>query len=65
MYVCLVIAIFATILWLNVTIAEINTTRLNPYAKSIEDEDMKRNAEVKTVLAIIMALFWAAVIRYL
>lgn len=63
MLFCLFIAILATILWINITISEIVNTKINPYASDNGEEDMNR-AKLKNYIAIIMAIFWAIIIRY-
>ena len=53
----LIVAILATMLWLNITISDVvNRTQG-------ADTGIK-SAKVKTVLAVIMAVFWGIVIRY-
>lgn len=59
MLVCLFIALLATFLWINITIAEtVNTKNM-----AVNDNSVKLS-KVKTYLVIIMALFWAIVFRY-
>jgi hypothetical protein len=62
MLFCLFIAILSTIIWLNITIAEILEAKLNPY-KETDASDNKRTV-LKNYLSLIMALFWAIVIRF-
>lgn len=62
MLLCLFIAIFSTLIWVNITVAEILSTKLNPY-KETDDSDKKRTV-LKNYLTIIMALFWAIVFRF-
>lgn len=57
MLFCLIVAILATMLWLNVTITEIVN-------KSQSADNGIKYAKVKTALAAIMAVFWGIVIRY-
>lgn len=64
MYFCLVVALLATFLWINVTVADCISARLNPYGNKERDEEDNKRAKLKTYLVIIMALFWAAVIRF-
>lgn len=58
MLICLIIAILATLIWINVTVAEIAN------GKNIEASHVIKTARVKTALVAIAALFWAIVIRY-
>ena len=62
MLLCLFIAIFSTLIWVNITVAEILSAKLNPY-KETDDSDKKRTV-LKNYLTIIMALFWAIVLRF-
>ena len=62
MLFCLFIAILSTIIWLNITVAEILEAKLNPY-KATDESDNKRTV-LKNYLSLIMALFWAIVIRF-
>ena len=55
------IALLSTLLWVNILFAEHITTKINPYITE-EDVVQKQRAVVKTILVIIMALFWAAYI---
>ena len=57
MLFCLIIAILATVLWLNITITDIAN-------KSQGVDAGIKSAKVKTALAAIMAVFWGIVIRY-
>ena len=62
MFVCLFIAILATIIWVNLLISEVINSKINPYT-DINETDKKR-AIIINYLAAIMALFWAIVLRY-
>lgn len=62
MLLCLFIAILSTLIWANITVAEILSAKLNPY-KETDDSDKKRTV-LKNYLTIIMALFWAIVFRF-
>jgi hypothetical protein len=62
MLLCLFIAILSTLIWVNITVAEILSAKLNPY-KETDDSDKKRTV-LKNYLTIIMALFWAIVFRF-
>lgn len=55
------IALLSTLLWVNILFAEHITTKINPY---VTDEDIvqKQRAVVKTILVIIMSVFWATYI---
>lgn len=59
MLISLIIALLATFLWLNVTIAD----AVNRAHGENADNAVKA-AQVKTSLAAIMAIFWAIVIKY-
>lgn len=61
MLICLFIALLATFIWVNILIAESVTARVNPYSNAEED---KKRAILKNYLVLIMALFWAIVLRY-
>lgn len=60
MYICLFIAIFSTLCWLNVTIAEIITARVNPYAT--DNSIDKKRALIKNALSLIMSITWTVFI---
>ena len=55
------IALLSSLLWANILFAEHITTKINPYVTEA-DVVQKQRAVVKTILVIIMALFWAAYI---
>ena len=65
MYFCLVVALLATFIWINVTIADSINAKITPYSNKERDEEDRKRAKLKTYLVIIMALFWAAVIRFI
>jgi hypothetical protein len=62
MLFCLFVAIISSLIWVNLTFAEVVSAKLNPY-KETDDGDRKRTV-IKNYLIVIMALFWAIVIRY-
>ena len=62
MLICLIIAILATVVWINITVSEVVNAKINPY--TADNETDKKRAVIKNYLALIMALFWAIVIRY-
>lgn len=62
MLFCLFIAILSTIIWLNITVAEVLSAKLNPYKET--DESDKKRTVLKNYLSLIMAIFWAIVIRF-
>jgi len=64
MYFCLFIALLSTFIWIDTNIAESINAKIYPYANADRDEEDKKRAKFKTCLVIIMALFWAAVIRF-
>lgn len=55
------IALLSSLLWANILFAEHITTKINPYVTEA-DTVQKQRAVVKTILVIIMALFWATYI---
>jgi hypothetical protein len=55
------IALLSTLLWVNILFAEHITTKINPYITEA-DIVQKQRAVVKTILVIIMSLFWATYI---
>ena len=55
------IALLSTLLWVNILFAEHITTKINPYITEA-DVVQKQRAVVKTILVIIMSLFWATYI---
>ena len=65
MYFCLVVALLATFIWINVTVADCINAKITPYGNKERDEEDGKRAKLKTYLVIIMALFWAAVIRFI
>lgn len=60
-FIILGIALLSTLLWVNILFAEHITAKINPYVTEA-DVIQKQRAVVKTILVIIMALFWAAYI---
>ncbi len=52
------IALLSTLLWLNILFAEHITTKVNPYITE-GDTVQKQRAVVRTILVIIMSVFWA------
>lgn len=62
LYISTVIALLCTFSWINITIADIINTRLNPYASGKDDEVDNKTAIVKMILSILMAVFWGLVI---
>jgi hypothetical protein len=55
------IALLSSLLWANILFAEHITTKINPYVTEA-DVVQKQRAVVKTILVIIMSLFWATYI---
>lgn len=55
------IALLSSLLWVNILFAEHITTKINPYITET-DTVQKQRAVVKTILVIIMSLFWATYI---
>lgn len=65
MYYCLTIAIISTLLWINQTFAEYINTINKQYSVDGDDKDLEiEKARIKTILSIIMGLFWSAVIYF-
>lgn len=64
LYICTVIALLCTFLWINITIADIINIKLNPYASGKEDEVDNKTAIVKNILSLLMAIFWGVVIIF-
>lgn len=66
MFFSLVIAITATLLWINQWLADFINVQLNPYSRESSDSEKdKFKAKLKLWLIVIMALFWGAVLRFL
>ena len=64
-FFCYFTAFLSTFIWINVTIADIMTTVSNPYQKTEEDiKLMKTRSIVKTILVLIMAIFWSSIICF-
>ena len=55
------IALLSTLLWVNILFAEHITTKINPYVTEA-DVVQRQRAVVKTILVIIMSVFWATYI---
>lgn len=65
MFFSLAVAIGATILWINQWFADFINAKVNPYTVSPEDKEKDNfRAKLKLWLVVIIALFWAAVIRF-
>ena len=65
MFFSLAVAIGATILWINQWLADFINAKINPYMVSPEDKEKDNfKAKLKLWLIVIMALFWAAIIRF-
>ena len=65
MFFSLAVAIGATILWINQWLADFINAKINPYTVSPEDKEKDNfKAKLKLWLIVIMALFWAAIIRF-
>ena len=57
---CLLVAIFSTLLYINLLIAEIVNAKINPYNR--DENDYKRevkNSYIRIVLISIMSIFWS------
>lgn len=57
----LIFAFLSTLLWINIQIAELITVKVNPYITP-NDTVQKQRALIKTVLVLIMSVFWATYI---
>ena len=65
MFFSLTVAIAATFLWVNQWLADFINAKINPYAVSEEDKERdKFKSKLKLWLIVIIALFWAAIIRF-
>ena len=62
MLFCLFIAILSTLIWVELSFAQIIEAKINPYSQNTDAE--KKRAILKNYIVIIMALFWAIVLRY-
>lgn len=62
-YFVYIVAIFATLFWLQMWMTDFLNAKLNPYARNDNDkmDDIKRT-KVKIWLLVIISMFWAAVI---
>ena len=57
---CLLVAIFSSLLYINLLIAEIVNAKINPYNR--DENDYKRevkNSYIRIVLISIMSIFWS------
>lgn len=60
---CFIVALFTTLLWVNLMFTELINAKINPYQKTQEDLDIDRKRGVlKTVCIAIMSIFWAVII---
>ena len=65
MFFSLTVAIAATFLWVNQWLADFINAKINPYPGSEEDKEKdKFKSKLKLWLIVIIALFWAAIIRF-
>lgn len=60
----LIVAIFCSLMWINIVITENINAKINPYLTDNGEEDNKR-AKIKIYLIVIIAIFWAIIIFYL
>lgn len=60
-FIILGITLLSTLLWVNILFAEHITTKINPYVTEA-DAVQRQRAVVKTILVIIMSVFWATYI---
>lgn len=65
MFICLVIAILATFLWIDQMVIESINARINPYQKTVDDVKADRvNAVKRTVYILIASIFWSTVFYF-
>ncbi len=64
MYFLLVIAFLSTLVYFNLVVSEIANSRINLF-KNNETDNSLLISKIKYVLIIIMALSWAAIIKFL
>lgn len=60
-FIILGIALLSTLLWVNILFAEHITAKINPYVTE-GDAVQRQRAVIKTILVIIMSVFWATYI---
>ena len=57
---CLLVAIFSSLLYINLLIAEIVNAKINPYNRDENDYKMEvKNSYIRIVLISIMSIFWS------
>lgn len=63
MYICLGMALFFTLLWVNIMFTENINAKINPYQKTEQDaKDDRHRAVLKTISIILMSIFWSVVV---
>jgi len=62
MLFCIFVAILATLIWINLSFAQFIEAKINPYSQNNDAEN--KRAIIKNYLIVIMAIFWAIVLRY-
>ena len=64
MYICLVVALLATFLLINILVAENISAKMNPYLNEENKISDYKRSKFKTYLIIIMATCGAGVIKF-
>ena len=62
MFFITVIALFSTLMLINILVTESINARLNMYSNKDTEEEDKNRAKLKMILILISSLFWSALI---
>ena len=62
MFFITVIALFSTLMLINILVTESINARLNMYSNKDTEEEDKNRARLKMILILISSLFWSALI---
>lgn len=62
MFFITVIALFSTLMLINILVTESINARLNMYSSKDTEEEDKNMARLKMILILISSLFWSALI---
>lgn len=62
MFFITVIALFSTLMLINILVTESINARLNMYSSKDTEEEDKNRARLKMILILISSLFWSALI---
>ena len=66
MVFCLIVALFATLVYINLILSDSINLRVNPaMAASKNDNDAVRVAKLKYFLILLMSVFWSLTINFL